>query len=595
MMREKKLIFFIMSLAIFYCHLFADVPAAELHKPAIPYFGQSFDFQTVEMKIFSPFVSGMIAEKYSDLILNPAFIMLNEKKSFYLDFNENEASETETNLIIPLVEDDIYTSYNVVPRWYGYTTRSTVQMNPVYNFATILPLSSRVNIGFINRSILDYGPFRSSQSYYNWREESLNYTDSYANVEPKKIEVDENQQTVFGNQSALIIGMKVLPQLDLAVRLGYYTFTRDGNLHDDEWAVYPHSSYADLNDEELKIGGDHYETGVGALYQMNDKMRIGIYAGTIFGSGDEKTSVLDTSFYWSERETDTVYYAQRHDFLQKYDKFDTDSKMPGLSVAFQWNIKNNLLFRSFLSYSSYSNEFSGSNFSHDTSSSDRTYDYWISPDVYQFRRMQTEYLSKSSLSGKGKETTDRFRFFASFVYLPNGKWSLFSGIGLEQYVYQYTVHESSDYSSDSFTEYSIYAPGTIRNYYLEEKIYDLKSRKEEWHIILPVGIKAPIYKGLGLLVGTDLNLSVIDEKAEANLYYPVKLSRRWIDNNLPVETPDNDRLERYHSNPAKDFTHSFTNRFGLVYQHDSGARIYLKSSGDIFTTTNWIFGFELCL
>ena len=190
---------------------------------------------------------------------------------------------------------------------------------------------------------------------------------------------------------------------------------------------------------------------------------------------------------------------------------------------------------------------------------------------------------------------DKFRLFASVIYLPNEKWSVFTGIALQQNVYNYLVNESSDYYSNQFVEYSIYDPETFRNYYMQKKKYSIESKKTEWNIILPVGIKTNIFKGLSVLIGTDLNMTVIDEEAKAALFYPEILTRKWENGVLIVDTPDNERLERYNSDPPKDFMRTISNRFGLVYEHDSGAKVYIKSSGDIFTTSNWAFGFELCL
>jgi hypothetical protein len=272
-----------------------------------------------------------------------------------------------------------------------------------------------------------------------------------------------------------------------------------------------------------------------------------------------------------------------------------ESDMPKFSLMYEWNIKSNLLFRSLLSYSLYTNEFSGSTFSRDTTYSDRTYDQWVSTDYYEFRRKQTDSRRRSSLSGNGEETLDKFRLFASVIYFPDENWSVFTGIALQQNVYNYIVNESSDYYSNDFVEYSIYYPETYRNYYMQKKKYSIESKKTEWNIILPVGIKTNIFKGLSVLIGTDLNLTVIDEEAKATLFYPEILTRRWENDVQVVNTPDNDRLERFTSDPPKDFVRTINNRFGLVYEYKSRMKIYLKSSGDIFTTSNWAFGFGLCL
>jgi len=72
-------------------------------------------------------------------------------------------------------------------------------------------------------------------------------------------------------QSELILGYKLSNKLDLGFSLEHYWFKRDGNLYDSKGGTYPHSSFADLNDETLKINGHHIEGGVGLLYHFGDQ------------------------------------------------------------------------------------------------------------------------------------------------------------------------------------------------------------------------------------------------------------------------------------------------------------------------------------
>jgi hypothetical protein len=209
--------------------------------------------------------------------------------------------------------------------------------------------------------------------------------------------------------------------------------------------------------------------------------------------------------------------------------------------------------------------------------------------------MNSAGMLRSSFSGTGEENTNRFKFLAAFIYIPSETWSLFSGIGFQRTSYTYAVDETARYISDSFDEYSIYNPATSRVLYRENNTYQVDLERCEWNCIIPVGMKAHIYKGLFVLIGTDLTLTMTDEKAQATLFFPEKLTRRW-QNDVPIEdTPDHDRLETFTSNPPKDFSRQVNNRFGLLYQHASGFIVYLKSTGDILTTSNWAFGFELLL
>lgn len=571
--------------------IIGEVPAAKTRKPNIPYLGQSINFQTIEMKIFSPFTTGMFPDRYSDLILNPASIMSNDTTSLYLDFN---ADNYENPVLSPLVLNELYDTQTISPRWYGYTTRSSVQTNPLYNFAALVPLSSTFSLAVFNRSLFDYGPFLSAQSYATGRGDELAMDYANMNIEPKRDEIDNNQQSVKGNQSEVVLGMSIYPALDLGLRLGSYFFDRDGTLYDSKWANYNHSSFSDLNDEHLEINGHHFECGIGALYHISKKMDAGLYGRLIWGKADENTGILDTSYTWSEQAGNTAYYSMLHPFLKSSDQYHSKIYIPRLALIYQWKIKENVLWRTGISYSSGKNDLTGANTSLDTTSSDRTYDQWISTDTYAFRRQEHEQIRKSSFSGKGQEKMNTIAFYSSLIYLPDEEWSLFSGIGFNRVYTTYHIDESSQYYSNSIDIFSFYDPQTSGLLYKEKSIYNLDTERCEWNLIIPVGMKTHIYKGLYLLIGTDITLTMADENANSRLFFPEKLTRRTEDSTV-IDEPDNDRLETYSSNPPKNFTRTVTNRFGLTYQHTSGFTVYLKSSGNIFTTGNWAFGFGLFL
>jgi len=67
-MSYKRLIMVFLSITICASSIFSDVPPARIHNPNIPYFMESMRFQTMQMNIFSPDVSGMVMDPYSDLV-----------------------------------------------------------------------------------------------------------------------------------------------------------------------------------------------------------------------------------------------------------------------------------------------------------------------------------------------------------------------------------------------------------------------------------------------------------------------------------------------------------------------------------------------
>ena len=80
MLRQK---FFIIAflLIIFTMPVFSDVPTTIIHQPNIPYYMQSMNFQSIQMRIFPSQISGFVFDPYSDLIWNPAYLLRQSKKN----------------------------------------------------------------------------------------------------------------------------------------------------------------------------------------------------------------------------------------------------------------------------------------------------------------------------------------------------------------------------------------------------------------------------------------------------------------------------------------------------------------------------------
>ena len=200
----------------------------------------------------------------------------------------------------------------VIPQWYTQTRRNNLQTTPLYNFAIFAPIGSKLVIGFTNRLIFDYKPFRSVPSGDPGNEDKSMDYGIPTDLEPQRLESDNNQQTVLGAQSEILAGYKLSKQIDIGFRLGHYFFDREGKLFDSKWANYPHSSSANLNDESFNMDGDHIETGMGLLFHLNKKTRLGFYGSFMNGTSSEKIASLDSAKTWYERDTDTTYYQINH-------------------------------------------------------------------------------------------------------------------------------------------------------------------------------------------------------------------------------------------------------------------------------------------
>jgi hypothetical protein len=598
-MTKTKTITVIFSLCITMSIALSDVPPAVVHKPSIPYLYESMQFRTIQMNIFPAAVSGMVTDSYSDLQLNPANILRTSQRSVYVDFNAHGDPSSIVQIpSIPVIYYDSNNYYDfstdVLPRWYSQTSVGAVSTIPHYNIALLFPISSKMTIGFINRSLFDYGPFRSSSWWANGGGRAWDQSDSYIkeDLKPERLEIDENQQTVIGTQSEIIAGFRVSKKIDIGVRVGHYIFNREGNLFDSKWATYPHSSFADLNDELLNADGNHIETGIGLTYHLDDKTRLSAYGGLMNGTGSEAIATIDTSDSWSEQDTDKTYYNIYEYSLESSDYYDSEGEKPEMTLSFEKEFSSNLIFRSFIRGTWSDIDFSGSRVSEDTTFGDRTYDQWVWGST-ELRRRKYYTGRNSRLDGTGSETSNLWTLSSSLIYAPNKTWSLFGGFQLQRYSFKQKVNEVSAYTSNSYTEYSLYKPETNRDYYTHDKIYSIQTNYDQWSVLLPIGIKVEIIKGLHVILGTDILLTITDQHSRGQLTYPEKITRKWENGMLIVDDEEINRYEEYSSDPAKEFNRSIGHRFGIVYEHPLGIKMYIRPVGDIFNTTNWAFGFEM--
>jgi len=262
--------------------LFADVPSSMTRKPDVPYFMDPFVFETIELRLFSSNVTGMVTDDYGDLAWNPAFLAKIQSRSIYLDLNFGDDVTTRQYVSPHYTGAD----YLVAPSWFGQTFISGVQTSPQYNFAFLTPVTDKLTIGILNRALFDYGPFRETY-YWDYRylvtANYLDYTAIAEDLVPQRLEVDDNQQSVYGFQTDIMAAYRFSQRLDLGFKIGNYLFRRDGQLYDSKWGIYPHSTFADLNDEHLKIDGNQYSLGFGLLYHPNNKATVGIYGELITG------------------------------------------------------------------------------------------------------------------------------------------------------------------------------------------------------------------------------------------------------------------------------------------------------------------------
>jgi len=427
---------------------------------------------------------------------------------------------------------------------------------------------------------------------YDWR--NVYWESAYfdVNLTPQRLDIEKNHQKVFGNHSEIVFGFKLSKKIDLGFRLGHYTYNRDGDLYDSKNGTYPHSAFDNLNDESFKINGHHVETGIGLFFSPGKKTRAGIFIGLTRGKSSEENISTDNRDTWSERDTNPVYYDTNQRFLESGESHSCKGKKPNITITFEQDISRKLILRSFISYTWSDLDTSGSMASSEKAFQDQVYDEWYQYDIY-LRQREFNSNREYELNGTEKIRTNHLKGLVSLVFMPKKEWVFFGGIHIQNASYKQEIDETSGYIENRLTEYRLFEPGAFRYYHSYEKIYSLNASYRKWSVSLPIGIHARVYKGLHLFLGTDITLSFTDQNSEVNLLYPEKITRKWENDVITVNDEEIDRLEKYTSDPAMEFNKSSGHYFGLVYQFSFGGKLFFRSQGDIFQTSNWALGFEM--
>jgi len=566
--------------------IFAGVPVTKTRNPSLPYFMERTNFQTILLNVYGNNISGVFPDQYGDLNWNPAYVLTGSENGMYIDFNYQSIGTSNYGYYNSSSYED------VSPKWYGNTYVNSLQLQPLFNFALIQKINDKLTIGIINRSIFDYGPFRSTSNswYYSNSLSSIEYDSrAYEDLELKTVEVDDNQQSVWGTQTEFTLGYNLSPKIDIGMKLGHYIFRQSGDLYDSRYSKQPHSFIDELSDEDFKINGDQYEIGAGLIYHLDDKTNLGLYLSLMKGNSSENNLAIDNSDNWSETPTNKDYYSIREYDLESNYSFSSDGTSPFLTLTFEKEFSTKLSARSFFSFKRSNKEITSSINSTYTSYSDRTYDYYFS-DNYYFRRNETFQQAVSSLAGSGNEISENYKWFASLIYKPENTWSAFAAIMVQYQTKEIDLSENSSYKRNSYTESFLFNPSTFNSFQSHTKIYDYNYNYNLWSAIIPVGIKAHVYGGFSFLIGTDLQFNLMNIKESGDLLYPIRIRRITENGVVTLDDIEENRPETYSSDRPTEFSKTSAIHFGAYYEHCSGIKVYVKTEGDIFNKSFWTFG-----
>jgi len=593
---KKTTLIVIPIIWVFASAAYSAVPPTRIHLPDVPFFLRSMEFRSLQMAVFPAAVSGMIEDPYSDLSWNPAFVLRPARPSAYLSFQDRpEASGRDAAAASDYRNYSYYSADdNIRASWVSSSSISSMDTDPLYHLAAVVPLSPRFSLSVMNRALIDYGPFRSLGSY-DWRDSS--YGDAMGSKnEPKRLSLDNDRQNLIGTQTQVSLGYRLSNKFDLGLRWGLLTCDRDGNLDDSDRGTYPHSSFSHVQSEALGIDGRHLEAGLGLIWRLDEATRLGVYAGATWGKSEESLNMSDRNSDWYENDVQPAYYREYSNALTGAETHPAKGLRPVLALTFERDFSDTLRFRSFFAYSRSEYDLEGAADAAYASASDYTYDYYDAAIIqYRFRRAESGNRSSQAYQGTGTETWDEFKGFVSLAYAPGKRWRIFGGLHLQRGLFDRTVSETTVFNLDSETTYSLYRPESDRFHHSYDKTYGRKTEESQWVFVLPLGMKFEIAKGLFAVLGTDLTVSLSERHDRGDVQYHSKITRRWENGRLIVNDEEFNRAEVFIADSPKTLQRRLGSRLGIVYEYNSSLTFYLRVEDNIAQTSNWAFGFEIKL
>lgn len=578
----------------------SSVPAPYTKIPTTPFFMEPYRLRTIEQTIFSPEVDGMVSNRWGNLNWNPAYLASQTRKALYIDFNFVSPT-TESTIVLPIYYPYQVASHNVdyivTPRWFTTTTTQTVNTEPLYNLALILPVSAKTSIGIANRTLFDYGPYRTATWWenYGWRDANAYKVDSnIPSLSPARLEVDENQQTVIGNQLEFNLGHQYTSQQEVGIHLGGFIFRRFGHLYDSKYGYYPHYSFANLNKEKMSIKAYHLDAGFGTIVHPNERHSFGVMVGYIFGNSSEVQSSRDTAKTWAENELNPTYYYLNQYDLSSRDHHSDDGKSPYVKLIYSYQISPKLVLNSRLAFSSVNHSYRTTSNALDAGNSDYVYKTWSWTDsLFHNQRQQSENSRTYELTGSGKDKGQVGQFLLSLTYQTENDWEFFSGFSCTYNYYTKDIHEDDNLITGNFLEYSLYDPRTIRWLKSHQKRYTYHYTHTDWKVICPLGVKLAASPQVRLILGSELQLTLNEEKSSGENRYAEVIAKRWDNGYLTQDDEETNRWENFSDKPPRTFDRKTTVRVGVALQHKSGVTLFIRSGSELFTTTGWALGFNI--
>lgn len=559
-MKVKIIFLCLFFYAIVYPQYFGERTTEQNFEQSDLYFKSHF-LNTFGLNNFKNIAPGFFDDPFLNLYINPAAVpdLGDNELLIYVDFRgDRKTVPLIDNYVIPLYYTDaIYRPY------YDLRLISTARSEPepIFSIGILdFPLKNITKsflIGgtyqLINRQekfyAIPYGIY-----YPNYYYDALGIrAEGLRNVPVKDQYSGKDELSTVGHLFSVFTGYKITDNFSVGFSLNSVIHSRDGehsNTYQDEFGGTNNNDWSNSNSEARDQDYDHLDLSGGILYNLTNKITVGVKIGYLKGEADQ--NYTSTSKYSNQFNTPNISNEWNYNVsdYQNNQEWNHDGNSKYFSVNFTRYIDDSKEFSGYYRYTNSDIDLTNSTNILDTS-------YYTSRYYSVYDTAYYSYGGRSFASDVRSGTGSRKSYMHEALL--NLLWKLTNNSNVRIGIY-YNSTNSKVTSSELVTALrkSNYSSAYKYNSYnfnyelFEDKLLEWNYESQNWSMQIPIVFNFSINDKWGLMLGLNRILSGWEINNKTTAYF----EKREKDDNGQI-TIENNFGERY-TQPTQKITEDFT-------------------------------------
>jgi hypothetical protein len=545
---------------IIYPQYFGERTTEQNFEQSDLYFKSHF-LNTFGLNNFKNIAPGFFDDPFLNLYINPAVVpdLGNDDLLLYVDFRGDRSTvPLIDNYVIPLYYTDaIYRPY-YDPRLFS-TARS--EPEPIFSIGILgYPLKNITKSFFIGGT---YQLINRQEKFYsvpygiyypNYYYDALGIrAEGLKDVPVKDRYSGKDELSTVGHLFSVFTGYKITDNFSIGLSINSIIHSRDGehsNTYRDEFGETNNSDWSNSNSEARNQDYDHLDLSNGVLYNLTNKITVGVKIGYLKGEADQNyTSTNKYSYQFNTPNISNEWNYSVSDY-QNNQEWNHDGNSKYFSVNFTRYIDDSKEFSGYYRYTNSDIDLTNSTNILDTS-------YYTSRYYSVYDTAYYSYNGRSFASDVRSGTGSRKSYMHEALL--NLLWKLTDNSNVRIGVY-YNSTNSKVTSSEPVTALrksnysSTYKDNSYNfNYELfEDKLLEWNYESQNWSLQIPIVFNFSINNKWELLLGLNRILNGWEINNKTTAYF----AKRERNDNGQI-TIENNFGERY-TQPTQKITEDLT-------------------------------------